>query len=91
MVSDENGYYYPMSRQASTVVWAFNDVLKKNEIEIHTGEQVAEIYINKDHIYEIKTDHAGNMARTLLEHVLLFTGGHAMDDMTIIVTGIWEK
>ena len=42
-------------------------------------------------ISEIKTDHAGNMARTLLEHVLLFTGGHAMDDMTIIVTGIWEK
>ena len=42
-------------------------------------------------ISEINTDNAGGMARALLEHVLLFTGGHAMDDMTIIVTGIWEK
>ena len=42
-------------------------------------------------ISEINTDNAGGMARALLEHVLLFTGGYAMDDMTIIVTGIWEK
>ena len=73
MVSDENGYYYPMSRQASTVVWAFNDVLKKNEIEIHTGEQVAEISINKDHIYEIKTDHAVYHTK----NVVLSCGGSA--------------
>ena len=73
LVSDENGYYYPMSRQASTVVWAFNDVLKKNEIEIHTGEQVAEISINKDHIYEIKTDHAVYHTK----NVVLSCGGSA--------------
>ena len=73
LVSDENGYYYPMSRQASTVVWAFNDVLKKNEIEIHTGEQAAEISINKDHIYEIKTDHAVYNTK----NVVLSCGGSA--------------
>lgn len=73
LVSDENGYYYPMSRQASTVVWAFNDVLKKNEIEIHTGEQVAEISINKNHIYEIKTDHAVYHTK----NVVLSCGGSA--------------
>jgi stage II sporulation protein E len=48
-------------------------------------EKLAEI------ISEIKTDNAGVLARTLLERVMLFTGGHAMDDMTIVVTGIWEK
>ena len=42
-------------------------------------------------ISEINTENAGTFASTLMEHVMLFTGGHAMDDMTIIVTGIWEK
>jgi stage II sporulation protein E len=42
-------------------------------------------------IEEIKTDNAGTLAHTLLERVLLFNGGHAPDDMTIVVTGIWEK
>ena len=59
LVSDENGYYYPMSRQAS--------------IEIHTGEQVAEISINKDHIYEIKTDYAVYHTK----NVVLSCGGSA--------------
>lgn len=44
-----------------------------------------------DMIREIKTDNAGVLARKLMEHVMLFTGGHALDDMTIVVTGIWEK
>ena len=44
-----------------------------------------------DMIREIKTDNAGALARKLMEHVMLFTGGHAQDDMTIVVTGIWEK
>lgn len=44
-----------------------------------------------DMISEIKTDNAGAFADALLEHVMLFTGGHALDDMTIVVTGIWEK
>ena len=73
MISDENGYYYPMSRQASTVVWAFTDALKKNGIEIHTGEQVTEISVNKDHIYEIKTNNT--MYHT--KNVVLSCGGSA--------------
>lgn len=48
-------------------------------------EKLAEI------ISEIKTDNAGTLARMLMERVMLFTGGHAMDDMTIIATGVWEK
>lgn len=44
-----------------------------------------------DMISDINTDNAGVLAKSLMERVLLFTGGHAMDDMTILVTGIWEK
>ncbi len=42
-------------------------------------------------ISDINTNNAGTFANELLEHVMLFTGGHAMDDMTVVVTGIWEK
>ena len=42
-------------------------------------------------IKEIKTENAGTFAEKLMEHVMLFTGGHAPDDMTIVVSGIWEK
>lgn len=42
-------------------------------------------------ISDIRTDNAGVLARNLLNQVLLFTGGHALDDMTVLVTGIWEK
>lgn len=44
-----------------------------------------------DMIREIKTDNAGVLANTLMERVMLYTGGHVPDDMTIVVTGIWEK
>jgi stage II sporulation protein E len=40
---------------------------------------------------DIATDNASVLAQTALERVLLFTGGYAMDDMSILVTGIWEK
>ena len=42
-------------------------------------------------IREIRTENASTFASKLLEHVMLFTGGHAPDDMTIVVNGIWEK
>lgn len=44
-----------------------------------------------DIIAMAKTDNAGVLAETILEQVLLRTGGYAMDDMTVLVTGIWEK
>ena len=44
-----------------------------------------------DIIAMIRTDNAGALAEAILEQVLLRTGGYAMDDMTILVTGIWEK
>ena len=44
-----------------------------------------------DLIRAIETENAGVLAKGLLEQVLLFTGGYAMDDMTILAFGIWEK
>ena len=44
-----------------------------------------------DIIRSVKTDNAGVLAEAILEQVLARTGGHAMDDMTVLVTGIWEK
>ena len=44
-----------------------------------------------DIICGIQTDNAGVLAEKILEQVLSYTGGHAMDDMTVLVTGIWEK
>ena len=44
-----------------------------------------------DIISGIHTENAGVLAERILEQVLFRTGGYAMDDMTILVTGIWEK
>ena len=44
-----------------------------------------------DIIGAVQTDNAGVLAEKILEQVLVYTGGHAMDDMTVLVTGIWEK
>jgi len=44
-----------------------------------------------DIIAMAKTDNAGVLAETILEQVKMRTGGYAMDDMTVLVTGIWEK
>ena len=44
-----------------------------------------------DIIAMIRTENAGVLAETIMEQVMLRTGGYAMDDMTVLVTGIWEK
>ena len=44
-----------------------------------------------DIIGSVQTDNAGVLAEKILQEVLIRTGGHAMDDMTVLVTGIWEK
>lgn len=42
-------------------------------------------------IRSIDTNHPGTLAKKLMERVMLFTGGKAQDDMTILTTCIWEK
>ena len=33
----------------------------------------------------------GQMAKHILERILLFTGGRVPDDMTVLAAGIWER
>ena len=49
------------------------------------NETMAEIICSLD------TTNPGQMAKEILEHVLLFTGGQVRDDMTVMVAGVWEK
>lgn len=42
-------------------------------------------------IGDVKSDNAGVISQEILDRVLLQTGGYAMDDMTVITVGIWEK
>ena len=37
------------------------------------------------------SDNAGVISQDILDRVLLMTGGYAMDDMTVINVGVWEK
>ncbi len=39
----------------------------------------------------IECNNPGQMAKQVLEQILLFTAGKVPDDMTVLVTGIWEK
>lgn len=39
----------------------------------------------------IECNNPGQMAKQILERILLFTAGKVPDDMTVLVTGIWEK
>lgn len=44
-----------------------------------------------DIIRSTETANAKQMARQILERILLYTGGTVRDDMTVLVAGIWEK
>ncbi len=36
-------------------------------------------------------NHPGQLAKHILERILLFTGGRVPDDMTVLTAGIWER
>lgn len=42
-------------------------------------------------IESIETNNPGILAKRIMERVMLFTGGKAQDDMTVIAACIWEK
>lgn len=39
----------------------------------------------------IETNNPGQIAKQILERILLFTAGKVPDDMTVLVAGIWKK
>lgn len=45
----------------------------------------------KEILETIKISNPGQMAKHILERILLFTGGRAPDDMTVLTAGIWER
>ncbi len=45
----------------------------------------------RDIILGIKTENAGVLATQIMELAMERSGGFAQDDMTVLVTGIWEK
>lgn len=45
----------------------------------------------KEILNTIDTTNAKQMARQILEYILVYTGGTVRDDMTVLVAGIWEK
>ena len=54
-VYEDNGYIYPASLQASTIVWALTDRLKMQEIDVHTSEEVKAVTEN-DGRYIVHTE-----------------------------------
>ncbi len=71
-VTDKNGYMYPSSMQASSVVWALTDKLKSFNIMIHLKEE----YISGDMthgFYIVKT----NMDTYITKNLILTPGGAA--------------
>ena len=42
-------------------------------------------------IESIQTNTPGILAKKIMERVMLFTGGKAKDDMTVLAACIWEK
>lgn len=42
-------------------------------------------------IEEIQTNNPGILAKRIMERVMLFTGGRAQDDMTVLAACIWDK
>lgn len=45
----------------------------------------------KEILETIETNNPGQMAKQVLEHILLYTAGKVPDDMTVLAAGIWEK
>lgn len=45
----------------------------------------------KEILGKVHIQNPGKLAKHILEQVLLYTGGKAPDDMTVLVTGVWER
>lgn len=76
----------------------FKNTLQSGDFLVMVTDGVLEYLHVKDRqgklmdiIAGVKSDNAGVMAQEILDRVLLDTGGYAMDDMTVVAIGIWEK
>lgn len=79
--------------------------LKSSEVQLSCGDFVVMVtdgvleYLHvpkpektmQEIIESIQTNNPGILAKRIMERVMLFTGGTARDDMTILTSCIWEK
>lgn len=79
--------------------------LKSSEVKLSCGDFVVMVtdgvleYLHvpkpeetmQEIIESIQTNNPGILAKRIMERVMLFTGGSARDDMTILASCIWEK
>lgn len=64
-ICEEHGYMYPMSFQASTVVWALTDKLKAEEIEVHLSEEVQSV-VYENELYCVNTEKGKYKTKNLI-------------------------
>lgn len=79
--------------------------IESSEIQLHSGDFVVMVtdgvleYLHvpkpeetmQEVIESIQTNNPGILAKKIMDRVLLFTGGKAKDDMTVLAACIWEK
>ena len=95
VVAEEN---LPIGAAAQLDTMPWRGHLEDGDILVMITDGVLEYLHVKDRqgklmdiIAGVKSDNAGVMAQEILDRVLLDTGGYAMDDMTVVAIGIWEK
>ena len=59
---------------------------KPREIHVPKPEETM-----REMILSIKTNNPGILAKKIMDRVMLFTGGRAQDDMTVLAACIWKK
>lgn len=70
---ERNGYVYPVTEQAKSVLNTLLFSLSKKNIPIRTGEKVTKIHPIKDHLFEIETSNRTYCSK----NVVLACGGKA--------------
>lgn len=81
--TDNNGYFYPMSQQASTVVWSLSDRIKSLGVEVKLKEEVTGIAGIKiasrdgENLFEVTTDKGTYQCRNLI----ISTGGCSYESL----------
>lgn len=64
-ITNKEGYLYPSSLQASTVVWAMTDKIKEIGVEVHINEECIKTISDKN-IYHVTTDKNTYTSRNLI-------------------------
>lgn len=88
----------PVGAKAQIEIETSETVLKNGDFVVMVTDGVLEyLHVPKPEetmqeiIESIQTNNPGILAKRIMERVMLFTGGKARDDMTVLAACIWEK